>query len=367
MIGVLSAVAQPLLLSLDPEAAHRLAIRALRVAPLSRSRADDPRLSVEAFGLRFPNALGMAAGFDKNAEVPDALLRLGFGFAEVGTVTPKPQAGNPRPRLFRLREAGALINRLGFNNAGYAAVRGVLAARAKGNGIIGVNIGANRDADDRIADYVRGIEEFAGLVGYLVVNVSSPNTHGLRELQRPDALDDLVARVLGARDAAADRHGPTPVLLKIAPDLTLADLDAIVAIARARRIDGLVISNTTVARSPSLPPERAREHGGLSGRPLFAPSTQMLAHAFLRVEGRFPLIGVGGIDSAATAYAKIRAGATLVQLYTAFVFKGVGLIKGIKQGLVTSLVRDGYARLADTVGVDAAAWASGKVAATSAG
>ena len=333
MMRLLSRLAQPALMALDPETAHRLTIAALKRAPLPKSAPDPASLAVEAFGLRFPNPIGMAAGFDKNAEVPDQLLRLGFGFAEVGTVTPLPQAGNPRPRVFRLKDDGALINRLGFNNEGHAAAHARLARRQRGAGIVGVNVGANKDAADRVADYVLGVSVFAPLADYLTINISSPNTPGLRDLQRRGPLDDLLARVLAARDAAGrDCVRNVPVLLKIAPDVTLAELDDIVAVARARNIDGMVVSNTTIARPASLQ-SGVNEAGGLSGRPLMELSTQMLRETSARVDRQFPLVGVGGVASAEDARAKIAAGATLVQLYSALVFQGLGLLGEIKRGL----------------------------------
>ncbi len=344
-----AALVHPLLRHLEPERAHRLTVAALRVLPGARPAPDDPRLAVRAFGLAFPNPLGLAAGFDKDAAVPDALLSLGFGFAEVGTLTPNPQPGNPRPRVFRLPRDAALVNRYGFNNRGHAPALERLATRSRAGGIVGVNIGTNKDATDRAADYAAGVAAFADVADYLAVNVSSPNTPGLRDLQAAGALDDLLARVLDARDRRARR---VPILLKVAPDLAEAALDDVVGVARRRRIDGLIVSNTTLARPASLRDTGgAAEAGGLSGRPLFAPSTRVLAQAFLRVEGQFPLVGVGGVEDAATALAKIRAGATLVQLYTALVFKGPRLVGEIKRGLVEAL---GASTLAAEVGRDAA-------------
>jgi dihydroorotate dehydrogenase len=299
VIGLLEALARPLLRLLDPEDAHRLAIQALKVPPFVKLAADDPRLAVRAFGLEFPNPVGMAAGFDKHAEVPDALLKLGFGFVEVGTVTPLPQLGNPRPRLFRLNRDEAVINRLGFNSEGAAAVLRRLAARRKNGGIVGLNIGANRDSTDRIADYVRLIETLAPVASYFSVNISSPNTPGLRGLQQGEMLDSLLARVADARTRVTREAGTVPLLIKIAPDLTLAELDGIVGAACKHRIDGMIVGNTTLARPPTLRERTtAREAGGLSGRPLFALATRMLAEAYVRVEGAFPLVGVGcaGVD-----------------------------------------------------------------------
>jgi dihydroorotate dehydrogenase len=360
LIARLSAVARPLLFRLDPETAHGLSIKALARLPLPAPEADDPRLAVKAFGLDFPNPLGLAAGFDKHGEAVDAVLALGFGFTEVGTVTPQPQPGNPRPRLFRLTRDEAVINRFGFNSEGFAAVESRLKRRKSRAGILGVNIGANKDSADRAADYARGVEAFAALADYLTINVSSPNTPGLRDLQQSGALDDLLARVIAARDQSAVRSGRKPVLLKIAPDLSLEALDSLIACARARRIDGLIVSNTTLSR-PALVDAQASEQGGLSGRPLFALSTQMLASAYLRVEGQFPLIGVGGVDSAARALAKIEAGAHLVQLYSSLVFKGLGLPAAIKQGLLLELERNAYPRIGAAIGARAGDYAAGAI------
>jgi dihydroorotate dehydrogenase len=355
VIGLIDRLSRPLMRALDPEDAHALAIKALRFMPLAWPAAEPRDLNVRAFGLHFPNPVGLAAGFDKNAQVPDALLRLGFGFVEVGTVTPRAQAGNPRPRLFRLEPDAAVINRLGFNNEGGAAVLARLTARAEQGGVVGVNIGANRDSSDRSQDYARLIETFAAVASYLTVNVSSPNTPGLRDLQQAKALDDLLARVVDARESARRRSGPIPLLLKIAPDLTLADLDDVVGIARKHRLDGMIVGNTTLARPSALRErDKASEAGGLSGRPLFKLSTRMLAEAFVRTEGAFPLIGVGGIDSGPTAIAKIKAGATLLQLYTGLVFRGIGVVAEIKADLLAALKRGHRNSLASMVGVDAA-------------
>lgn len=344
---------------LDAEGAHRLAILALKTLPLPPRPADDPRLKVEAFGLLFSNPVGLAAGFDKDAEVPAAALKIGFGFAEVGTLTPRAQSGNPCPRVFRLPADEAVVNRLGFNNSGFAAAHNRLAKRARGTGgvfgILGVNVGANRESVDRAADYVEGIKTFAAAADYLTVNVSSPNTPGLRDLQFGAALDDLVARVIEARELAAARAGKKPILLKIAPDLSLNELDGVVAVARKRGIDGIIVANTTIARPRSLRDPAAREEGGLSGRPLFSLSTRMLAETYLRAEGAFALVGVGGIDSADAAEQKIRAGAALVQLYTALIYKGFSLVATIKRGLVQRLEREKIGKITDVVGADASA------------
>ena len=290
MIRAFDAFSLPLLRWFDPEDAHRMAIQGLRLLPPVRLRPDDPKLAVRAFGLNFPNPIGMAAGFDKSAEVPDALLRLGFGFVEIGTVTPKPQAGNPRPRLFRLERDEGVINRLGFNNDGAEAALRRLAARAHLGGIVGVNVGANKDSDDRTADYVKLIETFAPVASYFTVNVSSPNTPGLRNLQQSAALDDLLAKVIDARERVRKNAGNSPVLLKIAPDLSLNELDDVVHVARSRRVDGMIVANTTLARPSTLrETNRVKEQGGLSGRPLFRLSTRMVAETYVRAEGAFPL------------------------------------------------------------------------------
>ena len=355
MIRAFDAFSLPLLRWFDPEDAHRLALQGLKLLPIARPRPDDHKLAVRAFGLNFPNPVGIAAGFDKNAEVPDALLRLGFGFVEVGTVTPKPQAGNPRPRLFRLERDEAVVNRLGFNSDGAQTTLRRLAGRAHLGGIVGVNVGANKDSPERTADYVKLIETFAPVASYFTVNVSSPNTPGLRNLQQAQALDDLLARVIDARERVRKNAGDSPVLLKIAPDLSLAELDDVVQIARSRRVDGMIVSNTTLARPSTLREQnRARESGGLSGRPLFRLSTRMVAETYVRVEGAFPLVGVGGIDSGGAALTKIRAGASLIQLYSALVYKGLGLIEDIKNDLASTLLRTGRDALSEIVGADAA-------------
>jgi dihydroorotate dehydrogenase len=334
VIGSLFQLARPFLHALDPESAHHATLAALQLAWLPRPAPDDPRLAVRAFGLDFLNPIGLAAGFDKDGVAPDNLLSLGFGFVEIGTVTPHPQSGNPRPRLFRLDRDRAVINRLGFNSAGHAKVRENLGRRRSSGGIVGVNLGANKDSEDRVADYVAGIDSFADVASYFTINVSSPNTPGLRDLQQAAALDELLSRALEARDRASVRR---PLLLKIAPDLRLSELDDIVRVARNKKIDGMIVSNTTVARPASLASPHGKESGGLSGRPLFDLSTRMLAETFRRTEGQFPLIGVGGIDSPETALAKLQAGATLVQLYSALVFDGPELIARVKRELIERL------------------------------
>ena len=355
MIGDLARLAQPLLLALDPEVAHGVALRALKAGLVPRSGPDDPRLGVSVLGLDFPNPFGTAAGFDKNAEATDAALEAGFGFVEVGAVTPRPQSGNPRPRMFRLIAERAVINRLGFNNEGLEAVRQRLAHRRRG-GIVGVNLGANRDSADKGADMQALIEALAPHADYFTVNVSSPNTPGLRDLQRREALEELLERVLGTRDRLAGAGPRRPVLVKIAPDLDEAGFADIVDAVRAMRPDGLVVSNTTVSRKGLRNARLARESGGLSGRPLFRPSTRLLARARLALGPGFPLIGVGGIDSGEAAWAKIKAGADLVQLYTGLIYEGVGLLSEMKQFVLERLDAEGHGSLAQAVGTDAERW-----------
>jgi dihydroorotate dehydrogenase len=350
----MGALTMPLLLSLPPEVAHRATIAALRYAPFLPKTASPPGLAVTAFGLDFPNPIGMAAGFDKNAEVAGALLSLGFGFVEVGTLTPRPQKGNPPPRLFRLSSDGALINRMGFNNDGYEAARARLAARPA-PGIVGVNVGPNRDSADRVADIALGVKTFAPAASYFAVNVSSPNTPGLRDLQQRAAFDELVARVAEAREQAAPGR---PLLVKIAPDLDLRGLDDVVELCVRRGVDGLIVANTTIARPASLAGRDRGEAGGLSGRPLFGPSTRMLARAYLRCGGALTLIGCGGVDGAEAALAKIEAGATLAQVYTGLVYRGPALIGEILDGLVAAVEKRGA--LAALIGTRAREWAAGE-------
>ncbi|MBX3490208.1 MAG: quinone-dependent dihydroorotate dehydrogenase [Parvibaculum sp.] len=340
-------LARPVMSLLDPEAAHRLTLRALRMGLGPRAREADPvSLAIDVLGFHFENPLGIAAGFDKNGEVPDAMLAMGMGFAEVGTVTPRPQAGNPRPRIFRLPVHRAVINRLGFNNEGHAALKKRLEARRKKPGIVGVNIGANKDAADRIADYEAGIRVFEGLASYFTVNISSPNTPGLRGLQNRAELETLIARVLAARKTR------TPVLLKIAPDLGEDELADIAEVALAQGLDGLIVSNTTIARGDLVSGVHAQETGGLSGTPLFEMSTAVLAGIYRLTKGRLPLVGVGGISNGRDAYLKIRAGASLLQLYSALTYEGPGLIARIKRELAAHLAEDGFAHLKDAVGAD---------------
>jgi len=351
-VNALFDLGTPLLRLLPPEAAHRATIMALRAGIAPPAAAPDPEsLAIELWGRRFPNPVGLAAGFDKNAEVPDAMLRFGFGLVETGTVTPRPQPGNPKPRLFRLTEDGALINRLGFNNQGLDAVRMRLEARRGRAGLVGANLGKNKNSVDAIADYVAGVSALAPLASYLVVNVSSPNTPGLRDLQRKASLLALIAALKSARAEAAAAD-PPPLLLKIAPDLSEAERAEIAEAALETGVDGLIIANTTVARPAELRSPHAREAGGLSGKPLFPASTALVAEMRRLTRGRVPLVGVGGIASGADAYAKIRAGASLVQLYTALVYEGPGLVARIKRELAGFLARDGFASIADAIGAN---------------
>jgi dihydroorotate dehydrogenase len=349
MIGVAWPLLRAMLHGLDPERAHDLTLAMLEAAPLPQAPPDDPRLGVDAFGIHFPNPVGLAAGFDKDARVPDAMLRLGFGFVEVGSITPLPQPGNPKPRVFRLPEAEGVVNRLGFNNGGHAAALARFEKRAGRPGLVGINIGANKNTTDRADDYAKGVRAFAPFADYLTVNISSPNTPGLRDLQAKAALDDLLARALAARDEAAVRK---PVLLKLAPDLALADLDDAVDVALKRGVDGLIVSNTTIARPEGLRGAASSETGGLSGAPLFRRATWALAETARRTEGKVPLVGVGGITSAQTALAKIRAGASLVQIYTGLTFRGPGLVTDIKRGLLAALEHEKLPNLASLVGRD---------------
>jgi len=351
LLRALSPLAQPVLRALDPERAHTLTIKALRLAPIGRREPDDPRLRVQAFGLEFPNPIGLAAGFDKNAQVTEPMLALGFGFVEAGTVTPRAQPGNPKPRIFRLVEDGAVINRLGFNNEGITAAHGRLLKLRGKPGIRGINIGANKDATDRIADYVAGLKELGPLASYVTVNISSPNTPGLRGLQNKSELNELLAALTQARSTLPQR---IPLLVKIAPDLDEQACADIAELATSHGIEGLVVTNTTIARPSDLKSVHANESGGLSGAPLFEPSTEILRRMRRLTKGRIVLVGVGGVASGAAAYAKIRAGASLVQLYTALTYKGPVLIDRIKRELLDLLQRDGHRSIDAATGTDPA-------------
>jgi dihydroorotate dehydrogenase len=360
MADFLFKLARPMLSVLDPERAHGLTVAALKLGlGRARSEPDDPLLATSVWGLDFPNPVGLAAGFDKHAEVCDAMLALGFGFVEAGTVTPRPQPGNSGQRLFRLAEDEAVINRFGFNSCGIAPFAGRLAKRRAASaaggkgaaGIVGANLGKNRDTEDGAADYIACIEAVSDLADYLVVNISSPNTPGLRALQARAQIEELLTRVRNARRASAAPHQP-PLLVKVGPDLDEGEVRDIAEVALATGVDGLIIGNTTVARPPTLKSPHRSAPGGLSGKPLFGPSTACLAAMYRATRGKIPIIGCGGIASGADAYAKIRAGASLVALYSALVFHGPALVGSIKRELAAKLRADGFASVRDAVGVD---------------
>jgi dihydroorotate dehydrogenase len=353
-IPALSGLTREALLKMDPETAHGATITALRLglAP-KRDHPDGPELRTSLCGLELTNPIGMAAGFDKNAEVPSALAQLGFGMVEIGTVTPRPQVGNPKPRLFRIGPAEGVINRMGFNNEGHDAVFARLREQ-RVPAALGVNIGANKDSEDFVADYVFGVKRFADLADYLAVNVSSPNTPGLRNLQADEALRRLLGEVLAARAKAKTR---VPVFLKIAPDLDEGALDAIATVVLSTDLDGLIISNTTITREAVAGLEHAEEAGGLSGKPLFELSTRRLAQMRQRV-GALPIIGVGGIHSPQSALAKIEAGANAIQLYSAMIFGGLDLLERLKRGLVAAVRAQGKSNIAELVGTKTKEWAS---------
>jgi dihydroorotate dehydrogenase len=337
---------RPLLFRLDPERAHRLTLMGLQWLPKIFTRATDGRLAITVAGLNFPGPIGLAAGFDKDAEAPVQALTLGFGSVEIGTLTPRAQSGNPTPRLFRLTEDRAVINRMGFNNRGqvdaYGRMKQAYMARA---GIIGINIGANKDSVDRIADYVSGVSRMSAVASYLTINISSPNTPGLRALQDAKALEALLDAVIAANGDA----GP-PIFLKVAPDLEPADIDDIARLSIGR-VDALIVSNTTISR-PFLRSLHASEQGGLSGAPLKPLAQQRMIDFRRATGGKIPLIGVGGIENAGDAYARIRAGASLIQIYSALVYEGPGLVRRMNKGLAALLHRDGFTTLSDAVGID---------------
>ncbi|MDX2094869.1 MAG: quinone-dependent dihydroorotate dehydrogenase [Alphaproteobacteria bacterium] len=349
----LYAALRPALFLLPPEKAHRAAIFALQRGWVPHSSTAHPSLATTVAGLSFANPLGLAPGFDKNAECFEGALAAGFGFVEIGTVTPRAQVGNPSPRLFRLVAQEAVINRLGFNNEGVEAAAWRLARRS-GRGIVGGNIGKNKESGDALADYVNAMRALYPQVDYITANISSPNTPGLRALQAADTLAALITALHAARAELVAAGAPhRPIFVKIAPDCDDAQLEAIAKTAVATKLDGLIISNTTLAREAVAGSPHAHEAGGLSGKPLFAPSTEVLKKIYRLTQGKVPLIGVGGIASAADAYAKIRAGASLVQLYTALIYQGFGLVGRINDGLAELLARDGFATIHDAVGRDA--------------
>jgi dihydroorotate dehydrogenase len=338
-----------LVFRLDAERAHRLTIALLKLRSgtgFPPEPPSTPLLETKLAGLTFPNPVGLAAGFDKDAEVPEQMLNLGFGFVEVGTLTPRPQSGNPRPRLFRLLEDEAVINRMGFNNRGQADARARLERRARWGGVIGVNIGANKDSPDRIADYAEGVRAMSGVADYLTINISSPNTPGLRQLQDEGALSALLSAVMDARDA----KGP-PIFLKVAPDLGEGEPDQIVRVAMKHRLDAIIVANTTVSR-PTLRSSLAQETGGLSGRPLKPLALQALRDFRRASGGAIPLIGVGGIATVDDAWERIRAGASLVQLYSAMVYQGPGIVRSIARGLADRVRAAGFANIAEAVGTE---------------
>ena len=335
---------RPLVFALDAETAHRATIAGLKMMPARRPAEFPPLLRTTVAGLDFPTPVGLAAGFDKDAEVPQQMLSLGFGFVEVGTVTPRPQQGNPKPRLFRLSEDQAVINRMGFNNRGQQSAFARLTECTNTHGVIGVNIGANKDSADRIADYVAGVRAMTRMSRYLTINISSPNTPGLRGLQDAGALEELLAAVGEARTTE-------PIFLKVAPDLEAGDPDRIVRAAIDHKIDALIVSNTTVSRPP-LRSRLASEQGGLSGEPLKPLALKALRDFRAASGGEIPLIGVGGIANADDAWERIRAGASLVQLYSAMVYEGPGIARRIAHGLAQRLAREGFASIAEAVGTE---------------
>jgi len=344
-------LARPAIFALDPETGHKLAIKALKAVPAGSrvtGSASSAKLSVDVAGLSFPNPVGVAAGFDKDAEVPDALLALGFGFTEVGSITPRPQAGNPKPRLFRLSEDQGVINRMGFNNAGADAALERLKARGSRGGCVGINIGANKDSEDRIADYAEMAKVMTPYASYLAVNVSSPNTPGLRALQDEGALSALIDGVIAARAQAAREHLP-PIFLKVAPDLEPQDVDAISRIAIDKKLGALIVSNTTISRE-GLTSRHAGEVGGLSGEPLRELALQRLRDFCKATGGEIALVGVGGIATAEHAWERIKAGASLIQLYSAMVYHGPTLGEQIAKGLLKIMEREGVSSIAEAVG-----------------
>ncbi|CAL9046400.1 dihydroorotate dehydrogenase (quinone), mitochondrial-like [Musa acuminata AAA Group] len=372
-------IVNPFFALLDAEVAHRLAVSAAAHGFVPREKRPDPTiLGLEVWGRKFTNPIGLAAGFDKNAEAVESLLGLGFGFVEVGSVTPMPQEGNPKPRIFRLPKEGAIINRCGFNSEGIVVVAKRLGAQhgkrkmeetsstspslteevkhggKAGPGILGVNIGKNKTSEDAASDYVQGVHTLSQYADYLVINISSPNTPGLRKLQGRKQLKDLVKKVQAARDEMQwAEEGPPPLVVKIAPDLSKEDIEDIAAVAVALHLDGLIISNTTVSRpDPVSNHPLAGESGGLSGKPLFDMSTNILKEMYILTRGKIPLIGCGGVSSGEDAYKKIRAGATLVQLYTAFAYGGPALIPQIKAELAECLAKDGFKSVQEAVGAD---------------
>lgn len=353
-----SQLARPALFSFSPEKAHTLSIKALKSGMVPGATfANDERLCIKLAGLNFPNPVGLAAGYDKNAEVPDAILKLGFGFTEVGTITPLAQSGNPKPRIFRLVEDNAVINRLGFNNEGHAEAIKRLEARKHNPGIVGVNIGANKTSEDFVADYEKGIEKFFDVASYFTANISSPNTPGLRNLQAAEALETLLNRIFHRVQTCETRTGKTvPVFLKIAPDLTEYEMDDIAKVVKTSHLDALIVSNTTLDRDGLKDQKQATEAGGLSGKPLFAKSTRVLANMRQRLGPDMPLIGVGGISSAQDVIAKLEAGASLVQIYTGLIYEGSCLPTKIMEGLSKHLDNNKIDHISELTGSKTDDW-----------
>lgn len=357
MAGLIDRLGRTLLYQFDPETAHHLAIRGLSLNLHRAAASPDPRLATRVLGLDFPSPIGLAAGFDKNAVAFDGILKLGFGFVEIGTVTPRPQPGNPKPRMFRLERDQAIINRLGFNNDGLEAVAARLAGR-RGSGIVGVNIGANKDSADRIADYLVGIDRLARSASYLAINVSSPNTPGLRSLQERGLLDELLGRAVAARDEATNGGRSTPLLVKIAPDLGDREIEDVAASVKVAGIDGVIATNTTLSRTGLRDAGQGGEAGGLSGRPLFLRSTIVLGRLRQSLGQAITLIGVGGVDSGKAAFNKLAAGANLVEVYSGMIFEGQGIATAINRDLALRLDAGRHASIADIVGSDMARWAA---------
>jgi dihydroorotate dehydrogenase len=361
MFKGLMTLARPALLALDPEKAHELTLLSLEQGLYPRSGQDDQRLEQSVWGLKFANPLGMAAGFDKNGRVIAPLFRMGFGFCEAGTVTPLPQSGNPKPRVFRLIKDRAVINRLGFNNEGHDALANRLLTRSH-DGVLSVNIGANKDSPDRVQDYVIGLKRFYSSADYFTINISSPNTPGLRDLQAPEELDTLLTRLIEARTELMDDDAPyRPMAVKLAPDIDDEALPAIIERLMAHKVDAIVISNTTLSRNDLSDQTTAAETGGLSGQPLFERSTRMLARVYQITKGDIPLIGVGGVNSGETALAKLQAGATLIELYTGLIYEGPSLITRIKRALIRHCEENAYSSITQTIGTKADEWANKEI------
>ncbi len=362
MFKSLMTLARPALLMLEPEKAHEMTLRSLEQGLYPKGGQNDRRLEQEIWGLKFSNPLGMAAGFDKNGRVTGPLFEMGFGFCEAGTITPLPQAGNPKPRVFRLIKDRAVINRLGFNNEGHEALARRLSTRSH-KGLLSVNIGANKDSADRVEDYVTGLKRFYEVADFFTINISSPNTPGLRDLQAPDELDHLLTRLLETRTALMDEDEAPyrPLAVKLAPDIEDEALPAIIERLQSHKVDAIVISNTTLSRTGLTDENTARESGGLSGAPLFERSTRMLARVYQQTGGTIPLIGVGGVDSGEKALAKILAGASLIELYTGLIYEGPSLITRIKRALIRHCEQNSLSSIAEATGTKAKEWAAKEI------